>query len=350
MTDNTINKVMTLKEAVSRFVHDGDELVVGNYTVATPFNQIMEVVRQEKKNLTVYTQSGVFDVEMLIAGECVDRIVTTYNIRSGGRGGGSMCERYQTAGKIQVEDYSNFTYNARLTAGALGYSFMPVLPGIMATDVFKVRDFMGESKFGVVECPFTGKDIPVVPAANPDVCIVHVHRADKYGNAQYWGAKGSVAWACLASKNIIVSCEELVDTEIINASPEYTILPSFRVNAVVEESFGAHPAELVGYYNMDQLFYIEMDVANASDTGLRKWMDEWVYPIPDRNTYIERYISKYGLERLKQIKAQTYYSAPVNQGAAFYSNWREDGKSVGLGLTLDEIEKVMEEKGLMIDV
>src|SRR5512136_1671529 len=79
------NKVMTTQEAIRRFVNDGDQLVIGNYTVATCYNQIAEIVRQHKKGLTIYSQSGVFDVEMLIAGDCVSRVITTYCLRSGGR-------------------------------------------------------------------------------------------------------------------------------------------------------------------------------------------------------------------------------------------------------------------------
>ena len=161
------SKLMTTEEAIRRLVNDGDHLVIGNYTVGTCYNQVTEIVRQRKKGLTIYSQSGVFDVEMLIAGDCVSRVVSTYCLRSGGRSGGSMLERYQRAGKIEVEDYSNFTYNARLTAGAQGYSFLPVLPGIMASDVFKVRDFMGEGKFGVVKCPFTGRGGTRGPGGQP---------------------------------------------------------------------------------------------------------------------------------------------------------------------------------------
>ena len=156
MPEATGNKIMTTKEAISRFVNDGDHVVIGNYTVGTCYNQIMEIIRQRKKGLTIYSQSGVFDVEMLIAGDCVSRVVSTYCMRSGGRSGGSMLERYQRAGKIEVEDYSNFTYNARLTAGAQGYSFIPVLPGIMASDVFKVRDFMGGAEVRRGQVPFHG--------------------------------------------------------------------------------------------------------------------------------------------------------------------------------------------------
>ena len=99
MSGENQNKVMTTQEAIRRFVNDGDHVVIGNYTVGTCYNQITEIVRQRKKGLTIYSQSGVFDVEMLIAGDCVSRVVTTYCIRSGGRYGGSMLERYQTGWK-----------------------------------------------------------------------------------------------------------------------------------------------------------------------------------------------------------------------------------------------------------
>jgi glutaconate CoA-transferase subunit A len=355
MEDSTMpeadqNKIMTTQEAIRRFVNDGDHLVIGNYTVGTCYNQVAEIVRQRKKGLTIYSQSGVFDVEMLIAGDCVSRVVSTYCLRSGGRSGGSMLERYQRAGKIEVEDYSNFTYNARLTAGAQGYSFLPVLPGIIASDVFKVRDFMGDGKFGVVKCPFTGREVPVVPAANPDVCIVHVQRADKFGNAQYWGALGSVAWACLASKRVIVSCEEIVDHEIIKASPQFTIVPAFRVDAVIEEPRGAHPAELSGYYNLDILFWAMMDLSNRSEEGFRTWMKEWVYDLPTRAAYLEHYISRFGKEPLDRIQAKPYYSAPVNYGSAFISMWDDEGKIRTFDMTRTEFDKFLEERGLLTDV
>jgi glutaconate CoA-transferase subunit A len=105
-----------------------------------------------------------------------------------------------------------------------GFSFMPVLEGVMVTDIFRKRGFMGANKFQVIKCPYTGKDKLTVPAATPDVCIIHVQRADADGNAQYWGAMGSVASAALASKKIIVSCEEIVDHDIIQSSPHLTII------------------------------------------------------------------------------------------------------------------------------
>ena len=148
--------------------------------------------------------------------------------------GGGAVERAMQAETLEWEDYTNFNYNARLVAGMHGFPFIQVLEGVMATDLFRKRGFMGEDKYRVIKCPYTGKDILTVPAANPDVCIIHVQRADKQGNAQYWGSMGSVAAAALCSKKIIVSCEEIVEHDVIQSSPHLTIIPAYRVNAVVE--------------------------------------------------------------------------------------------------------------------
>ena len=344
------NKAMSAKEAVEKFVHDGDKLALGNFVVGVPYALVMEIIRQKKTGLTIYSQTGVFDLELLIAGGCASRVITGFCIRSGGQAGGSMIERYQTSGKIEVEDYSNFTYCAMLMAGAHGFPFMPVLPGIMTTDVFKVRDFMGDKKFGVVKCPFTGKETPVVPAANPDVCIMHVQRADKFGNAQFWGAMGSSAWSALASSRVIVSCEEIVDHEVIKSSPHNTIVPGFRVDAVIEEPHGSHPMELSGYWNLDDWFWAMMDMSNQTEDGFRTWMDEWVYKPKSRAEYIEHYIERFGKDALDRLKAKPYYSAPANYGSAFTSMWKDDGVDRMFGFTRERLEKMMEERGLLIDV
>jgi glutaconate CoA-transferase subunit A len=344
------SKVMTAKEAVSRFVHDGNSVITGNYTESLPLNLIFEIIRQGRKGLTWYSQSGSTDVEFIVAGGGVEKLCTAFVHKWGGRAAGSMVERYQRAGKLQVEDYSNFTYNARLAAGAQGYSFMPVLPAIMDSDVFKIRGYMGENKFGVVCCPFTGREIPVVPAVNPDVCLLHVQRADKHGNAQHWGGLGSTVHACLASKTIIVSCEELVDYDIIKSSPHHTIVPGFRVSAVIEEPYGCHPSELPGYRNPDTVMLRVIEGALSSDEGISSMFDEWIYGLPDRASYIKHYIDVFGVETLNQFRARSYYSAPANYGVAFESGWDTYGKSIHLGVDMAGLEQLIVEKGDLADV
>ena len=348
MTDSH-GKVMSAGEAISRFVHDGDQLVIGNYTVGSCAELVFEVARQKKKGFTLFSQSGIFDVEVLVGAGCVDRLVTAYAMRAGGKKGGSAVERALKAGTLQLEDYTNFDYNARLVAGMHGMTFFPVLEGVMATDIFRKRGFMGEDKFRVLDCPYTGKKILTVPAANPDVCIVHVQRADAFGNAQYWGAMGSVAAAALASKRIIVSCEEIVDHQIVQSSPALTIIPAYRVNAVVEVPLGAHPTEVLGYYNLDSAMYGLFTQADSTADGLKAWLDEWVYGCPDRASYIDRYIGKFGSAALDSLKARPFYSAPANYGAAVSSRWDRDGREIFTGLTLPELETILRERGQLYE-
>ena len=342
-------KVMPVAEAVDSFINDGDHLIIGNYTVCTCMELVFEIIRQKKKGFTLYSQSGILDVELLVAAGSVDRLVTTYVLRSGGRHGGSAVERALQAGTLQLEDYTNFNYNARLLAGMHGFTFMQVFESITVTDLFKKRSFLGDDKYRIIKCPYTGKDVVTVPAANPDVCIVHVQRADKFGNAQYWGAIGSVPAAALASKRIIITCEEIVETEIIRSSPHHTIIPAFRADAVIEVPWGAHPTEVVGHYNQDRLMYWLFMKAAAGGDSMQAWMDEWIFGCQDRSGYIDHYVEKFGSKRLRKLIAKPFYSAPANYGAAFHSSWDENGKDRSTGLTLPEIENLLEEKGLLYD-
>ncbi|MBN2398636.1 MAG: CoA transferase subunit A [Deltaproteobacteria bacterium] len=344
------DKIMSVPDAIREFVRDGEELIIGNYTVGSCAELVYEIVRQRRKGFTLYSQSGIFDVEVLVAGGCIDRLVSTYVMRSGGKKGGSAVERALNAGTLEIEDYTNFEYNARLVAGMHGFSYSQVLEGVMVTDLFRKRGFMGEDKYRVIRCPYTGKDQLTVPAANPDVCVVHVQRADKFGNAQYWGAMGSVAAAALASKKIIVSCEEIVEHDIIQSSPHLTIIPAYRVNAVVEVPWGAHPTEVLGYYNVDLFMYNTLFAsAAASAEGMKAWMDEWVYGCPNRAAYIDHYIEKYGSDSLNNLTAKPFYSAPADYGSAYSSHWDEKGRERSMGLTLEELETILRERGKLYE-
>ena len=93
-----------------------------------------------------------------------------------------------------------------------------------------------------------------------------------------------------------------------------------------------------------------IDLANQSEKGFRTWMQEWVYDLPTRASYLEHYVERFGKEPLDAIKARPYYSAPVNYGSAFTSMWDEQGKMRLFDMTREGFEKFMEERGLLIDV
>jgi glutaconate CoA-transferase subunit A len=337
------NKVMSLKEAVERFVHDGDEISTGTHGNSLSIGLISEVIRQKKRDLTLYSQSGAIDVELLVGAGCVSRLVGTYIWNTNRTSNAARALKNKA---FEFEEYTNFQFNARLIAGARGFTFATVLESVIASDIFKKRGFLGESKFKVIKCPYTGKDILTVPAANPDVCILHVQRADKSGNAQFWGGFSSVQSAALASKRIIVSCEEIVDHEVIRSSPHNTIVPSYRTDAVIEMPFGGLPTQVVGYYYLDGPFYGLVNRARLTDEGFQKFLNEWVYGCEDHDAFLQKYIEIFGLKRLDAIKAESYFSTPVNYGGPYSSEWDEMGYHRALGIKFEDIERIMEEEGL----
>ena len=139
------SKVMSAREAVAANVRDGDTLIIGNYTISIAFGLVNEIVRQQRKGLTLCSQSGHLCDEILTAAGCVERLVTAYVMSAGTMDGAFPVARALQQGALQIEDYTNFQYHARLVAGMHGYSFMPVLEGILHTDVFKKRDLWGRT-------------------------------------------------------------------------------------------------------------------------------------------------------------------------------------------------------------
>ncbi|MFB0561999.1 MAG: CoA transferase subunit A [Candidatus Lokiarchaeia archaeon] len=311
------DKVMTASEAVKKYISDREQVSIGNFIQSSPFALIHEIIRQKKRDLTLWSTSLIEEADILIAGGCVKRIVTAFSFRAGGANFGNEFERAVKEKRIEVEDYSNYSVLAMLMAGAMGLTFMQIPIGLKHTDIFRKRSFMGENKFKEMDCPFTGRKVLLVPAANPDVAIVHVQRVDFEGNAQLWGALGTAKWASLACKKIIVSAEEIVDHEIINRSPHHTIIPGFRTNAIVLEPWGAHPAEVQGYYDMDFLFRGLLLAMNTTHESIRHFLNEWVYNLENREEYIEHYVERFGRIYLQRLKAKPYYSPPVNYGSSF---------------------------------
>lgn len=179
-------------------------------------------------------RGGLYDLDILIASGCIKRFDRGYGGGLEVLGLSSVFKRAVASKQLKIVEWSNAAFSWRFKAGAMGLPFVPVRT-LMGTDTFK------RSAAKVVECPFTGMKICVVPACNPDVAMVHVNRCDKYGNAQIDGITVLDLEAAKASRRVILTTEEIVDTGKIRNEPWRTCIPYFYVDAVVEVPWGAHP-------------------------------------------------------------------------------------------------------------
>lgn len=308
-----MSKVMSTSEAVQRFVNDGDFLFIGGYICRPPFAAVHEIIRQKKRELTVTRSNAADDFDMLIGAGCVKRFIATFI--SLGLYGLARCYRRSIEKgiphKIELEEYTNLSLPLMLMAGALGMPFVPV-KDMVGTDLMRVKSFMGENKYRMIESPFDGSPVMLVPALNPDTAIIHVQQADEDGNAQMWGIGGDCKWGANAAKKVIVSCERIVSRETIGKDPSRTIVPAFKVVAVTEEPFGAHPGYTPGFYDVDFSFGYTYQQASNTEEGFQAFLDEWVFGVKDRVEYTQKYIQKFGYPQFKKLQAKFDYGYPVS--------------------------------------
>lgn len=287
-----VDKVMSEQEAVDRYVEDGDYLGTELYgTVRAPMSLIREVVRQGKKHLRVAGQ-GIHEIDLLLAADLVDTLDITY-VAWEVYGISACLRRAVESGRVKTTDWSNGGITWRFKAAAMGVPFIPVR-SMLGTDTLK------HSAAKVVEDPFTGKPVCLIPALFMDVGLIHVHRADKYGNCQIEGISGFAHEMSRASKKLIVSAEEIVSTDEIRKYPERTVIPYYLVDAVVEARYGSHPGEMCYRYwrDGDHLQQFLKDSKDPDKT--RAYLDKWVYGCKDHAAYIELV----GSERLGQLESE----------------------------------------------
>src|SRR2546429_2053393 len=217
-----VSKVVSMRDAVARFVHDGDTVVIAGFTHLVCSAAGHEISRQGRRDLTLCRLTPDLIYDQMIGAGCARKLVFSW---AGTPGVGSLhAFRRAVEGKgappVEMEEYSPFGMAGRFAAGAARLPFWP-LRNYMGTDLPRVNPRIRD-----VTCPYTGETLATVPALNPDVSIIHAQRADARGNTQMWGLLGGQKKAAFPSGHGIVGVEELVDEAVIRADPNRTVIPA----------------------------------------------------------------------------------------------------------------------------
>ncbi len=299
-----MTKLIPLSEAVSQFVFDGDTVYAAGFTHLIPFAAGHEIIRQRRRNLTLARATPDLIYDQMVAAGCARKVIFSY---MGNPGVGSLriIRTELEAGRLEWEEYSHFGMISRLQAGAAGLPFMP-MNQTGSVDLERANPLIKR-----VTDPYSGRDVIVVPALNPEVAIVHVQRADKDGNAHLWGIVGEQKEVAFASKRVILTAEEIVDEAVIRSDPNRTLIPGFIVSAVCHVPGAAHPSYAQGYYDRDNDFYLKWDKISEKAETVKAYLDEWVYGVKDRQEYWQ----KLGAEAHERLKVKARYSEKVNYGS-----------------------------------
>lgn len=262
---------MTLAEAVSAHVHDGDVLAMEGFTHLIPFAAGHEVIRQKRRGLSLIRMTPDLIYDQVIGAGCAAKLTFSW----GGNPGVGSLHRFRDAVEhgwprpLEIEERSHSDLANAYVAGAANLPFA-VLRGYTASDLPRVNP-----DIRTITCPFTGEVLAATPAVRPDVAVIHAQRADYKGNVFLWGILGVQKEAVLAARRTIVTVEERVRS--LDAPPNACVLPHWVVTAVCEVPGGATPSYAHGFYERDNVFYRAWDHISRDRERFSAWIDQHIF-------------------------------------------------------------------------
>jgi glutaconate CoA-transferase, subunit A len=277
---NSVTKLMALDDAIRQFVPHGASIVLGTALESLiPFAAGHALVRQGRTDLELIGPISDMLFDQLIGAGCVRRITAAWvgNVSAG------LGHNYRRAVEqgvprpLELEEHSNFTVGLGLLAAAMGVPYLPTR-SLLGSDLVTDNPRLQPAEPGLLH----------VRAIEPDLAILHVQRADVEGHAHCWGNLGITREAGLAARSVILTAEEVVESELILSDPNRILLPPHRVSAVVLAPGGAHPSPVQGYYGRDHACFADYHQATRERDGFLQWLDEWVFRIPSLEAYSDR--------------------------------------------------------------
>lgn len=266
-------KVMSLEDAAA-FVQDGMSVGVGGSTMSrTPMAMIWELVRQRRRHLSCSRSIVSTDGDILFGSDVADKIVTSWFAQGILWGLSKVMRHHVEKGDKVYDEWSHMAVGMRFRAGGMGVPFLPIR-SMLGSDVMKQRP---EAK--QIDCPFTGEQLLLVPALNPDIALIHVQRCDAYGNAQIDGLQFMDIDLAMAANRVILTTERIVSNDQIRRAPDQTKIPFFCVDAVVEVPYGAAPHECYGHYE-PMMEHMEAYVAQVNADpigGMQAYLDKYFH-------------------------------------------------------------------------
>ena len=303
-----VDKRMTVTEAVSRCVRDGDYLAIGGFGInRIPTAIVHEILRQKKQNLAFAGHTSTHDFQLLCAGnltgrgQTLSRVDIAYVVGLEARGLSPHARRVMESGTVEICEWTNYALAVRLQAAAMGVPFLPART-MLGTDTLK------ESAAKVIRCPFTDLQLVALPALYPDVAAIHVHEADIFGNCRLRGVSVADVELARASKRLIITCERLIPHEEIIREPHLTVIPFFCVEAVCEVPFGSYPGNMPGEYFSDEAHLRKWLTVEKDPAAHLQFLEEHIFGVTNFDAYLEKCG---GLPRLRELRTQEFLLSNV---------------------------------------
>ncbi|MDP2605693.1 MAG: CoA-transferase [Deltaproteobacteria bacterium] len=264
---------MSLTEAVTLIPDNVHVAIGGCHYSRTPIALIWEIIRQKKSGLVFSKSITATEGDLLLVAGTTRHIITSWFSPGVTWGVSRIMRHFVQSGEATYEEWSHMSLGLRYRAAAMGVPFLPTR-SMLGSDVYKQLADIKE-----MQCPFTGDKLALVPALHPDVAIIHVQKADSYGNAQITGFPFMDKDIALAADRVILTTEQIIDNDEIRRTPDRTDIPFFCVDAVVEAPYGCIPHECYAAYEPDfnhMDMYVKLMMERSTE-GVQAYLDKYVY-------------------------------------------------------------------------
>jgi glutaconate CoA-transferase subunit A len=250
---------------------------------------VREILRARRTGLTLVRNLMCTEGEFMMVQGAVERVMTAWMSIGLPWGVSKIMREYVESGKVRFEEWSHLALGLRFRGAAMGVPFVPALTMLGS-------DLVGVGGMKSVADPYTGTTLAAVPALFPDVAILHVHRADRYGNCQIDGYPHMDADIARAASTVLVTTEELITEDETRRHPDRTVIPGFLVDALVHVPFGSFPHECYGLYEADYDHFQEYtDAINArGSAAVGDYLERYVHAPASYADYLDLF----GGERL----------------------------------------------------
>jgi len=278
------DKRMPLAEALDRYVKDGDILAETGFSyVRAPLQAYYEIMRQGKKDL-VGIGSPMSNCSFFMSTGCMNAIHHSY-IGVEMRGNDKSFSRMIKNKKAEILSvWSHGSMAQGFKAAQLGAPFIASRQ-LLGTDIIDNNPYVK-----VIDNPVGQDSRPVclIPALFPDVCIIHVQKADRYGNAVIEGPAINDLALSAACRKVIITAEKIVPEQSIRENSSASI-PFWYVDAVVEVPYGAVPGCCPGHYYWAREWWEELvRIATPDEEKLKQHFQHWIYDSNDQYDFIEK--------------------------------------------------------------
>jgi glutaconate CoA-transferase subunit A len=277
------DKRTTLDDLASH-VPDGALVAVGGgLSSREPMAILRAILRRGVTGLTAVGSAHGIDIDLLSGGGALVRSSESYVGFEQDFGLAPNYRRALESGVVQMDDSCCYTLVQQLRAAIQGLPFMPIR-SVRGTSFPSLHP-----EYRRMTCPFTGEELLLVPAIEPDVALIHAQYGDAQGNLVIQGPPVADVLFAKASKVVLATVEEIVPTQQLREFGRVSI-PYFYVTAVSETPMGAHPTACYPFYAYDRphtaLYY------EAASEGAEAFADEYlsafVYGARSHDEYVQR--------------------------------------------------------------